>query len=138
MRWPTSAPANLAGLAAYPMYAEADHVLWGTDSIWCGTPQWQINARKTFKMPQRLMDEFGYPDITDEVKAQIFERNAARLHDIDIEAVRCTLPEDRLAMARAEYQTGAIPSLRTYGPKTRRDFLKMAFGRRQPGKPTEA
>jgi hypothetical protein len=22
----------------------ADHVLWGTDSIWYGTPQWQIEA----------------------------------------------------------------------------------------------
>lgn len=55
-----------------------------------------------------------------------------------IEAVRCTLPEDRLALTRAEYQTGAIPSLRTYGPKTRRDFLKMAFGGREPGRPTKA
>lgn len=116
----------------------ADHVLWGTDSIWYGTPQWQINALKTFKMPQRMIDELGYPDITDEVKAQIFGLNAARLYDIDVDAVRCTLPEDRLAMARAAYQTEAIPSLRTYGPKTRRDFLKMAFGGNEPGKPTRA
>ena len=22
----------------------ADHILWGTDSVWCGSPQWQIEA----------------------------------------------------------------------------------------------
>src|SRR5215470_1080149 len=33
-----------------------DHVIWGTDSIWYGTPQWQIDALKTFKMPEELME----------------------------------------------------------------------------------
>lgn len=116
----------------------ADRVLWGTDSIWYGTPQWQINALKTFKMPQEMIDNLGYPDITDDVKARIFGLNAADLYDIDVEAVRCTLPSDPLAMARAEYQGEAIPSLRTYGPKTRREFIKTAFGGRAPGKPTKA
>ena len=32
----------------------ADHVLWGTDSIWCGTPQWQIEAFRRFEIPQAL------------------------------------------------------------------------------------
>ena len=29
----------------------ADHVLWGTDSIWYGTPQWQIDAFRRFEIP---------------------------------------------------------------------------------------
>ena len=31
----------------------ADHVLWGTDSIWYGTPQWQIEAFRRFEIPAR-------------------------------------------------------------------------------------
>src|SRR5688572_21902446 len=95
----------------------ADHILWGTDSIWYGTPQWQIDALKTFRMPQQMMDEFGYPEITDEIKARIFGLNAAGLYGIDPEEVRCTLPGDQLAKLRNEYVEVASPSLRTYGPK---------------------
>jgi predicted TIM-barrel fold metal-dependent hydrolase len=108
----------------------SDHILWGTDSIWYGTPQWQIDALKTFRMPQRLMDEFGYPEITDEMKAQIFGLNAAGLYRLDPEEVRCTLPSDQLAQMRAAYDDVASRSLRTYGPKTRREFLNLAFGGR--------
>jgi uncharacterized protein len=109
-----------------------DHVIWGTDSIWYGTPQWQINALKTFQMPQHLIDEFGYPDITPEIKAKIFGLNAARLYNLDADEVRCTLPNDQLAKAREAYQDIAQPSLRTYGPKTRREFVKHAFNGRNP------
>jgi hypothetical protein len=31
-----------------------DRVLWGTDSIWWGSPQWQIEAMKRITMPQEL------------------------------------------------------------------------------------
>ena len=111
----------------------ADHVLWGTDSIWYGSPQWQIEALKTFRMPERMMEEFGYPEIDSEMKAQIFGRNAARLYGIDEQAVRCVPPGDMLSEIQRQYAEVASPSLRTYGPKTRREFLQMAFhGRPDP------
>jgi predicted TIM-barrel fold metal-dependent hydrolase len=110
-----------------------DHIIWGTDSIWYGTPQWQIDALKTFQMPQRLMDEFGYPEVTDEIKAKIFGLNAARLYNLDVEALRCTvLPADGIAKARAAYPEVAQRSLKTYGFKTRREFMKFAFNGRNP------
>jgi predicted TIM-barrel fold metal-dependent hydrolase len=111
----------------------ADHVIWGTDSIWYGTPQWQINALKTFQMPQEFLDQ-GYPDITEDVKRQIFGLNAARLYQIDVEAVRCTVPppDDMIAQARQAYPEVAQPSLRQYGFKTRREFFKFAFSGRNP------
>jgi hypothetical protein len=37
-----------------------DHLLWGTDAIWWGSPQWQIEAFKRFEMPELLMKKFGY------------------------------------------------------------------------------
>jgi len=113
----------------------ADHILWGTDSIWYGSPQWQIDALKTFRMPDRMREEFGYPEITDDIKAQIFGRNAARLYKLDPEEIRCTLPSDQLAQARIAYADFAGPSLRTYGPRTRREFLQMAFGGKDPRRP---
>jgi uncharacterized protein len=113
----------------------ADHILWGTDSIWYGSPQWQIDALKSFRMPQQLMDQFGYPEITTDMKRQILGLNASRLYDIDVEEVRCTLPGDRLAEAKVAYADMAEPSLRTYGPRTRREFLNMAFGGRDPRRP---
>jgi predicted TIM-barrel fold metal-dependent hydrolase len=107
----------------------ADHVIWGTDSIWYGTPQWQIEALKTFQMPAELIEMNGYPEITDQIKAQIFGLNAARLYGVDVNAVRCTLPSDLLAQAKAVYPEVAQPSLRQYGFKTRREFFKHVTGR---------
>jgi predicted TIM-barrel fold metal-dependent hydrolase len=37
----------------------ADHVLWGTDSIWYGTPQWQIDAFRRFEIPRRWSRSTG-------------------------------------------------------------------------------
>ncbi len=42
----------------------ADHVLWGTDSIWYGTPQWQIEAFRRFQIPEALVEQHGYAPIT--------------------------------------------------------------------------
>lgn len=108
----------------------SDHILWGTDSIWYGTPQWQIDALKTFRMPDRMIEEFGYPQITEDIKRQIFGLNAARLYKLDPEEVRCTLPGDQLAAVKLAYDDIRYPSLRTYGPKTRREFMNLAFGGR--------
>ena len=33
-----------------------DHVLWGTDSIWFGSPQWQIEAFRRIELPPDLQD----------------------------------------------------------------------------------
>jgi predicted TIM-barrel fold metal-dependent hydrolase len=106
----------------------SDHVIWGTDAIWWGSPQWQIDALKTFRMPQRLIEQHGYPEITDSIKAQIFGGNAAALYQLDADAIRCTLPNDMVARAKSVYPQIAQPSLRTYGPKTRREFLRQALG----------
>ena len=57
----------------------ADYVMWGTDSLLWGNPQWQIDAFRRFRIPDELIDGYGYPQLTDEVKTKIFGGNAARL-----------------------------------------------------------
>src|SRR5947209_993685 len=58
--------------------AGADHILWGTDSIWGGSPQSQIVRMRRLKIRDDLIDKYKYPQLTDEVKDQVFGLNAAR------------------------------------------------------------
>lgn len=80
--------------------AGADHVLWGTDSIWNGSPQGQIERLRRLKIADDLVDKYGYPQLTDAIKDQIFGRNAARLFGVDPEAARKAIRADRLSSLR--------------------------------------
>jgi len=93
-----------------------DHVLWGTDSIWYGTPQWQIDAFRRFDIPQALVDRHGYAPLTRAVKEQIFGLNAARLFGVDVTAKRNEIPADYLTRMKMAYlDDGSAPSHRWYG-----------------------
>jgi len=94
----------------------ADHVLWGTDSIWYGTPQWQIEAFRRFEIPQDLVDAHGYRPLTRQVKEQIFGLNAARLFGVDVAAQRNDLPQDYLSQIKMAYlDEGPAPTHHFYG-----------------------
>jgi uncharacterized protein len=69
-----------------------DRILWGTDSIWYGSPQSLIDALWTFEIPVEMQQQFGYPALTEDVKRRILWRNAAVLYG---------LSEDELRAARA-------------------------------------
>jgi uncharacterized protein len=95
---------------------DIEHVLWGTDSIWYGTPQWQIEAFRRFQIPDALIEKHGYQSLTRDVKAKIFGLNAARLFQVDVAAVRNALPKDAVGRLRISYQEeGPDPSHRLYG-----------------------
>jgi predicted TIM-barrel fold metal-dependent hydrolase len=94
----------------------ADHVLWGTDSIWYGTPQWQIEAFRRFEIPDALIEKHTYAPLTRAVKEQIFGLNAARLFGVDVNAKRNEIPKDYLTRMKMAYlDDGASPSHRFYG-----------------------
>ena len=80
MRDPTVAAHVLGKLLKY---VGEDRVVWGTDSIWFGTPQDQIQAMRTFQISEQLQEQYGYPALTDELKAKIFGLNSARLYGIE-------------------------------------------------------
>jgi predicted TIM-barrel fold metal-dependent hydrolase len=93
-----------------------DHVLWGTDSIWYGTPQWQIEAFRRFHMPDRLIEQHHYPSLTRERKMKIFGLNAARLFGVDPAATRESIPKDYIGRMRLGYlEEGPEPSHKLYG-----------------------
>lgn len=97
-----------------------DRIIWGTDSIWYGSPQDQIQSFRAFEISAEYQERFGYPALTRDAKRKIFGLNAAQVYDLDPAVVTAgsTLGERRTAH-RAE----ANPSFATYGPKTRREFM---------------
>lgn len=93
-----------------------DHVLWGTDSIWYGTPQWQIEAFRRFQIPEALIQEHHYQPLTRQVKERIFGLNAAKVFGVDVETIRHEVPRDALGRLRMSYlEEGPEPSRRVYG-----------------------
>jgi predicted TIM-barrel fold metal-dependent hydrolase len=95
--------------------AGADHILWGTDSIWGGSPQSQIERLRRLRMTDELMERYKYPQLTDEVKNQIFGLNAARVFNVDIKARRNAIRADRLTQIRDELRRNPSPSNTQYG-----------------------
>lgn len=91
-----------------------DNILWGTDSIWYGSPQDQIESFRTFTISEELQERYGYPALTDEVKRKIFGLNAAKLHGLDPEAGRCRFDREELTQIRLD--RGGKNA--TYGPAT--------------------
>jgi predicted TIM-barrel fold metal-dependent hydrolase len=82
-----------------------DRILWGTDCIWYGSPQPLIDAFRAFTIPPRMQDEFGYPELTPDIKARILAHNAAGVYDIDLDQARASLDPDsqaRIADAKSE------------------------------------
>jgi predicted TIM-barrel fold metal-dependent hydrolase len=94
----------------------ADHVLWGTDCIWWGSPQWLIESFRRFQIPENLQEKFGYAPISDADREIIFGLNAAKIYDIDVDAARKEIPGDQLTKLRAAYRdAGPEPSNTAYG-----------------------
>ncbi|MBW3664417.1 MAG: amidohydrolase family protein [Actinobacteria bacterium] len=77
-----------------------DNVVWGTDSIWYGSPQGQIDAFRTFDISAELQERHGYPALDDDLKTRILAGNAARLYGLDPPADDCTFTRDDIAAIR--------------------------------------
>jgi uncharacterized protein len=92
------------GIGKNVKYYGADHVIWGTDCLWWGSPQWCIDAFKRFQISDELCEKFGYKKLTKEDKAKIFGQNAARIYGVDLKAKRNALPADTLDKLKVAYQ----------------------------------
>ena len=77
-----------------------DRILWGTDSVWYGPPQYLIDAFRTFRIPEWMQEQFGYPPITPDLIDRILCRNAMALYGLAEPEKPSNL--DWLAAARAE------------------------------------
>ncbi len=90
---PTAAAHVLGKLLTY---VGEDNVVWGTDSIWYGSPQSQIESFLQFQISPEFQALYGYPELTLAIKRKILGLNAARIYGIDPEAMRCGIEASEL------------------------------------------
>jgi predicted TIM-barrel fold metal-dependent hydrolase len=101
----------------------ADHVMWGSDALWYGSPQWQIEAMRRLEIPEDMRKKYGFAalgDANSATKQMIFSGNATRMYGIKLKAASNTrMPaysEDRFAALKKEYALAAAePSNLRYG-----------------------
>jgi predicted TIM-barrel fold metal-dependent hydrolase len=122
MRDPDSAAHAMGKLFKY---VGEDNVLWGTDSIWYGSPQDQIQAFRTFQVSEPLRERYGYPKITPQLRAKVFGLNATKPYRLAAEELRQYTGRDTVAQTKLEYGERPNPSYVTHGPRTRREFLNL-------------
>ncbi len=82
----------------------ADHVVWGSDAIWTGSPQWQIEALRRLEIPDDLQKSHNLKPLgaaDGSIKTAIFGENNARLYRYD---KRQALATDRIAALKQEYE----------------------------------
>ena len=65
-----------------------ERIVWGTDSTWYGSPQPLIDAFRAFRIPARMQEKFGYPDLTAADKDRILSTNAQELYDVSDDVLR--------------------------------------------------
>ncbi len=96
----------------------ADHVCWGTDAIWTGSPQWQIEALRRLEIPEDLRKKYDLKPLgpaDGPVKTAIFGGNNARLYNFKREQ-RAALETDRIAQYKEIYaREGAGRTNLAYG-----------------------
>jgi hypothetical protein len=102
-----SAPRYCAGILGTLIKGMGeDRVLWGTDSVWYGSPQWQIEALHRLEMPEDLRKKFGFESLGPAggaVKERIFAGNAGLVYSFDTQGLKT----DRVAgMKRARAEAG--------------------------------
>ncbi len=114
------------GIGKLVKHLGEDNVLWGTDSIWYGSPQDQIQAFRSFRIADDVREQHAYQEIDDRLRAKIFGLNALRPYGIDIDEAKMRAKNDLVDRRREDYQDQRDPHHLTFGPKTRREFLLFA------------
>jgi hypothetical protein len=89
-----------------------DRVVWGTDSIWYGSPQDQIQAFRAFRITDEYQERYGYPALTETVKRKILGRNSAALYRVEPVVAACDASPEDVEALRA-----SLPASTTYGPR---------------------
>jgi hypothetical protein len=64
-------------------YWGPDRIVFGSDSLWYGAPQWQIEALWRFQIPEAMATKYGYPRLDSEARRKILGLNSARLYKLD-------------------------------------------------------
>ncbi len=81
-----------------------DRVVWGTDAVWTGAPQWQIEGLRRLEIPEDMQRKYSFAPLgaaDGPVKTAIFSGNSARLYGLEKQAG--LIGGDRFATLKEEY-----------------------------------
>ena len=97
----------------------SDRVCWGTDAVWTGSPQWQIEGLRRFEIPEDMQKQYGFAPLgpaTGPVKSAIFGGNNAKLYGIQPKKAELEFKNDKLTALKAKYdKAGCEPNNLRYG-----------------------
>jgi hypothetical protein len=85
----------------------ADRVRWGTDSVWYGSPQWQIEAMRRLEIPEDMRKQHKFAALGSadgRVKTAIFSGNASKLYNINVKAALGAITNDKIAAIRVVHR----------------------------------
>lgn len=108
--WSTVAQPRLAAamMATLVQSLGVDHVIWGTDAVWTGSPQWQIEGLRRLEVPPEMQKKYGFKPLgpaDGPVKRAIFHENAVRLYNFAQERERILSSPDKIAEIKADYMS---------------------------------
>ena len=96
----------------------ADHVVWGTDAVWTGSPQWQIESLRRMEIPEDIRQKYGFEPLgpaNGPVKTAILGGNNARLYGFTPK-MQSALENDQVAQWKNLYdKNGGERSNLSYG-----------------------
>lgn len=83
-----------------------DHIVWGTDSVFYGSPQWQIEALRRLEIPEDMQKKHGFAPLGAAdgfVKNTIFGHNSARLFNINLRADLDPMHDDGISRLKSDF-----------------------------------
>jgi len=96
-----------------------ERVVWGTDALWTGSPQWQIEGLRRLEIPEDMRKAHGFALLgaaDGPVKTAIFGDNNARLYNVDKARLAAAIRQDKYSERKRAYEkAGADPSNLRYG-----------------------
>lgn len=104
----------MAGLMQVAGRMVVDRIVWGTGAM-AYHPQPHLEEFWNFQFDQDVMDRYGLPPFTDEMKAQVLGLNYARIHDIDIEARMNRIKDDEFSRLKKHGLPAAYSTTRSAG-----------------------
>jgi len=102
-------------------YVGEDNVLWGTDCIFYGAPQDQIQTFRSFQISREYQERFGYPELTHRLKAKVLGLNGARVYGIEPTRRKCEFTRRDLEQVRREIGAKHV----TYGPRSAAEVQRV-------------
>ena len=97
-----------------------DRVGWGTDAVWTGSPQWQIEAFRRLEIPEDMQKKYGFTPLgaaDGPLKNMVFGGTNAKLYNFDTSKRTDIGPHrDRFALMKEQYEkSGPARSNLRYG-----------------------